>query len=144
MITKKVAVASDHAGPEMKKLVIKELQKLGIETIDLGTVSNESVDYPDYAEKLVDAVKNAEADMGVLICGTGIGMSIAANRHREIRAANCFNEETSSLARRHNNANVLALGARIIDLDTAAKCVHTFFTTEFEGGRHQKRLDKIS
>lgn len=144
MIAKKIAVGCDHAGLDLKNKVIAELKKLGAKIIDSGTNTTDSVDYPDYAEKVSQAIISGKADMGVVICGSGIGISIAANRHKEIRAANCFNEQTASLARLHNNANVLALGARVIDEESALKCVRVFFSTEFEGGRHEVRIKKMS
>ena len=117
---------------------------MGFTTLNLGTDSADSVDYPDFAEKVCAKIINKDADMGVLICGTGIGMSISANRHKEIRAALCHNEQTATLARQHNNANVLVLGARTTEEKTATACVKKFFTTDFEGGRHQPRVDKMS
>ncbi len=143
-ITKTIAIASDHAGCELKDAVKAELEAMGISVIDLGTNGNESVDYPDYGEKLAQSIINNQAEMGVAICGSGIGISIAANRHRQIRAALCHDEQTAALARQHNDANILALGARILDEQTALSCIRQFFTTEFEGGRHQRRVDKLS
>jgi len=144
MITKKIALGCDHTGPKLKNKIKSELESMGAQILDFGTDGNESVDYTDYAEKVSQAIINGDADMGVLICGSGVGISIAANRHREIRAANCINEEMASLARKHNNANVLALGARFVDTDTALKCLKTFFSTKFEGGRHERRVEKMS
>ncbi len=144
IIARTIAIACDHAGPPLKTKIKKTLEAMGATVLDFGTDGTESVDYPDYAEKVVQAILNGKAQMGVLICGSGIGISIAANRHRKIRAALCHSEETARLARAHNNANVLALGARIVDEPTALACVQAFFTTEFEGGRHQERVDKMS
>ena len=144
MITQKVAIGSDHAGYELKEKLKEELAALGLEVVDQGTDSTESVDYPDFGEKVAQAIIAGEADMGVIICGSGIGISIAANRHKEIRAALCHNEETAKLSRQHNNANVLALGARVVDEATARQCIQAFFTTEFEGGRHEVRVAKLS
>lgn len=131
-----IFIASDHAGFELKEYLQTQFNLL-----DLGTYSTESCDYPVFAKKLVVRLKND--DKGILICGTGIGMSIAANRFRNIRAALCFNEEMATLARQHNDANVLVLGARIIPPETAKNCVEKFLATDFEGGRHQRRLESM-
>lgn len=139
----KVAIASDHAGYQLKES-IKEAFATGIEWLDMGTTSEESVDYPDFGEALAKAISNGDAERGVVICGSGIGISIAANRYAAVRAALCFNPEMAKLAREHNDANVLALGSRIIDNDTAMNCVDTFMKTPFEGGRHQRRVEKLS
>ncbi len=138
----KIALGSDHAGFELKEKIKKELENK-YKIIDLGTDSKTSVDYPDFGEKVARAILDKEADFGIIICGTGIGISIAANRHKGIRAAVCHNEETAKLAREHNNANILALGARIVDEDTALKCVKKFLETDFEGGRHSNRVAKL-
>ncbi len=139
-----IAVACDHAGLDLKKRVAETLKELGFVVEDLGTDTTESVDYPDFANKLAVTLHQHPDWMGVLICGSGIGISIAANRHRHIRAALCHCEECATLARQHNNANVLALGARLLDETTALDCVRAFFTTKFEGGRHAKRVAKLS
>jgi len=131
-----IFIASDHAGFELK-----EYLKTQFNLLDLGTHNAESCDYPVFAEKLCNQMK--ASDKGILICGTGIGMSIAANRFKNIRAALCFNEEMAILSRQHNNANVLVLGARIISPETARNCVEKFLTSDFEGGRHQRRVDLI-
>lgn len=138
----KIFIASDHAGFELKEQLVADMQMLNF--INLGTLNSESVDYPDYASKLVKEVKQ-HGLAGVLICGTGIGMSIAANRHPEIRAALCMNEEMAKLAREHNDANILILGARLIDFDSAKKILETFVKTNFdhENARHSRRLNKI-
>jgi len=141
---RKIAIACDHAGPDLKERIKDELEVLGFEVLDFGTDDTNAVDYPDYAEKVSQAIITGQADMGVLICGSGIGMSIAANRHQEIRAALCHNEVAAELSRRHNNANVLAVGARTINEETAIACVRKFFNTEFEGGRHEDRIAKFS
>ncbi len=138
-----VAVASDHAAPRLRALLAEELAVLGVEVIDLGADGSEPVDYPDYAEKLTAAILHEKAQMGLLICGSGIGMSIAANRHAGIRAALCHNEETARLARQHNDANVLCLGARVMTEAEAQGAVRVFFSTPFEGGRHQRRVEKL-
>ncbi len=139
-----IAIASDHAGFERKALLIEEIARLGFTALDLGTHNTESVDYPDYGKKVADAVANGEAALGVVICGSGIGISIAANRNPKIRAALCHSEETARLARQHNDANVLALGARITDEPTSIVCLRAFLTTPFEGGRHTTRVNKLS
>lgn len=139
-----IALASDHAGIPLKKRILSHLRAGGHDVQDLGTHTEDSVDYPDFANSLAQKLKQGSAEMGVLICGSGIGISIAANRHRHIRAALCHSAETAQLARAHNNANVLVLGARVLDEATALACVDAFFGTEFEGGRHQRRVDKLS
>lgn len=139
-----VAVASDHAGYEMKERLKLALKERGLTIVDLGSDSTESVDYPDHAHALADTVADGRADLGVIVCGTGIGVSIAANRHPGIRAAVCSAPETASLARAHNDANVLALGARVIDEATALACLDAFLSTPFEGGRHASRVQKIN
>lgn len=139
-----VAIAADHAGYELKQELAAELKAMGYVVLDLGTDSAARVDYPDFADAMAGAIGDGRAEKGVLVCGSGIGISMAANRHREIRAAPCYDEETARLARGHNDANVLALGARLIDLETAKTCLRTFFSTEFEGGRHAGRVAKMS
>jgi ribose 5-phosphate isomerase B len=139
-----VAVAADHGGYELKTALVPELRALGFEVLDLGTNSTDSVDYPNFANAVADALGNGRAQRGVLICGTGIGMSIAANRHRHIRCALAHDATTAQLARLHNDANVLALGARVLGLETAKACLRTFFTTAFEGGRHVRRVAQLS
>ncbi len=140
----KLFIASDHAGFFLKEFLLQELSTLGFKIADLGCDSAEkSIDYPDIAEKMVSEIKS-DSDFGILICGSGVGISIAANRHKKIRAALCFNKEIASLARAHNNANVICFGARFIDKTEALNSVKTFFTTKFEGGRHEARVAKIS
>lgn len=139
-----IAFAADHAGVELKSALIAEAENLGYVTRNLGTNSAESVDYPDYAAKVVKMIENKEADFGVLICGTGIGIAIAANRSKKIRAALCHNEYTAKMAREHNDANVLVLGAKIVDTELAKKCLNVFLGTNFEGGRHAARVGKLS
>ena len=139
-----IILASDHAGLALKATLTKALEKEGIAVHDLGTYSESSVDYPDFAKQLADSIRTGVSDRGILICGSGIGMSMAANRYPYIRAALCHNVETASLARQHNNANVLVLGARIISEATALACMEAFLHTNFEGGRHQARIDKFS
>jgi len=139
-----VAITSDHAGIELKNNLIDCLKNYASETIDLGAYEkNVSVDYPDYGDLLAQTILAGKAQYGVAICGSGIGISIAANRHKGIRAALCHDGLTASLARQHNNANVLCLGARIIGIETAIDCINNFFTSDFLGDRHQKRVDKL-
>jgi ribose 5-phosphate isomerase B len=139
-----VAIAADHGGYDLKRVLVPEIGALGFAVLDLGTNSAESVDYPDFAGELVRAVADGRAGRGVLICGTGIGMTIAANRHRAIRAALCHDATTARLARQHNDANVLALGGRILGAEVAKECLKVFLTTAFEGGRHARRVAKLS
>ena len=139
----KIAIASDHAGFDMKEHVKKELKEKGFEVKDFGTHSRDSVDYPDYVHPLVSAVQKGEFEHGILLCGSGNGMAMAANRHPGIRAALCWTVEISRLAREHNDANVLCIPARYLDNSTADKMVDEFINTRFEGGRHQKRVEKI-
>ena len=140
----KVAIGGDHAGFEYKKELIEYLESLKIEAKDFGTYSSDSTDYPDYAHPVSLAVKNGEFDLGILICGSGNGVAMTANKHDDIRAAICWNEELSALARQHNNANILCLPARFISIHLAKKIVKTFVNTSFEGGRHQRRIQKMS
>ena len=138
-----IAIASDHAGFDLKALLKQELVTLGFEVLDLGPDSTASVDYPDFADRLAAALKEGMAARGVLICGTGIGISMAANRHRHIRAAVVHDVTSARLTRQHNNANVLCLGARLTGTDVAKDCLKVFLTTDFEGGRHQNRVAKL-
>lgn len=139
----KIAIANDHAAGDAKHRVRARLEGLGHEVRDLGTHDDTSTDYPDYAHALAQLVQSGEVDRGVLLCGTGIGMSIAANRHRGVRAALCHSAETAEMTRLHNDANVLCLGARVLDGDTLDACVDAFFGAVFEGGRHRRRVEKI-
>ena len=139
----KIALAADHAGFEEKEKIKKTLDEIGVEYTDMGTNSNESVDYPDYARKLGEAVAAGEFDKGILVCGSGTGMAIAANKIPGIRAAVAWNEEIARLSRQHNNANVLSLAARYIPDDEQEKIVKAWLTTDFEGGRHERRVEKI-
>ena len=138
-----VSIASDHAGFELKETIVSHLKALKIEVIDNGPKNDDSVDYPDFAKKVVDDLIGSNANRGILICGSGQGMAMSANKHTGIRAALCHNLEVTKLARAHNDANILTLGARVLDHETALQCVDTFFNTDFEGDRHQKRIDKI-
>jgi len=138
-----LAFASDHAGVGLKALLAAEAESLGWAVVDLGTHGSESVDYPDYGERLAKAVLAGEAAFGVAICGSGIGISIACNRHHGIRAAVVHDETSARLAREHNDANVLALGQRLIGEEGARRCLAAFLETPFAGGRHQRRVDKL-
>ncbi len=138
-----VAVASDHAGFPHKRVVAECLAEAGLEVLDLGTYDEASVDYPDSGRALAEAIRSGRANRGVAVCGTGIGISIAINRYPEVRAALCHNETTARLAREHNDANVLALGARIVGTEVAKDCLRAFLQTPFAGGRHGPRVDKL-
>lgn len=140
----KVAVGCDHGGFVLKDAVIGTLEELGAQVVDFGTYSTESVDYPVYGKKVADAVASGECDLGVVMCGTGIGISIAANKVKGIRAAVVTNEFMAEMTRRHNNANVIALGGRVITPEEAKVHVKAWYTAQFEGGRHQKRIDMIT
>ena len=137
----KVAIASDHAGLNLKTVVREHLQEQNFEVADLGPQTNQSVDYSSYALTLARAVAGLEYDQGILICGTGLGMSMAANRVKGVRAALCCNEYMARMARAHNNANVLCFGERVIGQGLALAIVDAWLATEFEGGRHQRRID---
>lgn len=139
----KIAIASDHAGFDMKEHVKAELEKKGIEVGDFGTHSKDSVDYPDYVHPLVSSIQKGDFEQGILLCGSGNGMAMAANRHAGIRAALCWTGEIARLAREHNDANVLCIPSRFTDNDTADKMVNEFISTPFEGGRHKVRVEKI-
>ena len=139
----KIALASDHAGFAEKEKLKPFLEEMGNEIHDLGTVSEDSVDYPDYAARVAREVSSGAADQGLLVCGSGTGMAIAANKIPGVRAAVAWSEETARLARQHNDANVLAVGARTTPVEALPSIVRTFFTTGFEGGRHSKRVEKI-
>ena len=143
MPDKPVAIASDHAGYALKATLVEELRALGHEVLDLGTHSPDSVDYPDFGKALAEAVANGRAERGVVVCGTGIGISIAVNRHAGVRAAVCHDETSARLAREHNDANVLALGARLVGAEVAKDCLRRFLETEFAGGRHVARVAKL-
>jgi ribose 5-phosphate isomerase B len=138
-----VAVASDHAGLALKQVLADELRAMAYEVLDLGTDSPDSVDYPDYGRALAEPIAGGRAERGVVVCGPGIGVSIAANRHPGVRAAVCHDVSSARLSRQHNDANVLALGARLIGVETAKDCLRTFLETRFEGGRHARRVAKL-
>ena len=140
----KIAICADHAGFDLKKMIMDHLKaKNPVAIKDFGTYSSESCDYPDFAHPMASAVESGEFDFGISICGSGNGISMTVNKHQGIRAALCWNAEIAALARRHNNANVLSLPARFISAEEAFHMVDVFFTTDFEGGRHQTRIDKI-
>jgi ribose 5-phosphate isomerase B len=139
----KVAIGCDHAGVALKNEIIPILKELAVDWEDVGTKTEESVDYPDFGEKVSELVSNGKMERGILICGTGIGMSIVANKFPGVRAALCSEAFSATMSRLHNDANLLVLPGRIIDGKTAAEIVKVWFTTPFEGGRHQRRLDKI-
>lgn len=140
----KLAIGADHGGFVLKQEVVNYLQTVkSVEVSDFGTATKDSVDYPDYGKKVAEAVSNGAADRGILICGTGIGMSIVANRYPKVRAALCHDHFTARMSRLHNDANVLVMGERVIGKGVALEIVQTWLETEFEGGRHQLRLDKI-
>lgn len=139
-----IAIASDHGGFELKNALVEYLKKEGYDVADLGTHSAESVDYPDIAVRMAEAIKNGEARKGILLCGTGIGISIAANRYPFIRAALVHDAFGARLCREHNNANVLVLGGRTTGAEVAFDCARIFLTTDFLGGRHARRVDKLS
>ena len=140
----KIAVGCDHGGIVLKDSVVKTLERLGAEVVDLGCYSTDSVDYPEYGEKVAKAVASGAADAGVIMCGTGIGISIAANKVKGIRAAVVTNTYMAKLTKNHNNANIIALGGRVISPEEAEAIVEAWYTAEYEGGRHQRRLDMIS
>lgn len=143
MTKRTIAIASDHAGVEMKQQLIDLLKVEGFLPLDLGPSDTASVDYPDYANALCKAMMEKKADAGILTCGSGIGMCIAANRHKGIRAAQCWDGLSARLSRRHNNANVVCIGARLTGIETAKDIVKQFLNTEFEAGRHQRRVEKL-
>ena len=140
----KIAVGCDHGGIVLKDSGVKTLERLGAEVVDLGCYSTESVDYPEYGLKVANAVASGECDAGVVMCGTGIGISISANKVKGIRAAVVTNTYMAKLTKNHNNANIIALGGRVITPEEAEAIVEAWYTAEYEGGRHQRRLDMIS
>ncbi|WP_420582720.1 ribose 5-phosphate isomerase B [Reichenbachiella sp.] len=140
----KIAIGGDHAGFEYKKEIIDMLEAAGHSTQNFGTDTGDSVDYPDHVHPLATSVESSENDLGILICGSGNGVAMTANKHQGIRAALCWQKDLAELARQHNNANVIAIPARFVSLDIAKEMVSAFVSTDFEGGRHQNRVDKIS
>jgi ribose 5-phosphate isomerase B len=141
---KKISIGCDHAGFCLKEIVKNNLGKKGYEIADFGTFSEESTDYPDYAHPVANAVEKGISDSGILICGSGNGVCITANKYPNVRAALCWNAEIASLARKHNNANIVCLPARFISAEQAQEIIETFINTEFEGGRHERRINKIN
>lgn len=139
----KIALSADHAGFELKEKIYKHLIDKGHSVTDFGTYSRESIDYPEFAYVASKSIVEHNNELGILICGSGVGVSITANKVKGIRAANCFNKEMASLARKHNNANVICFGARFIEPEQAIAMADIFISTEFEGGRHKVRVDKI-
>jgi ribose 5-phosphate isomerase B len=144
MTVKKMAIGCDHAGYAYKTAIIALLENNGIEVVDYGTNSTDSVDYPDFIHPVAALVESDKADLGVVLCGSGNGVAMTANKHQGIRAALCWQPVLAALARQHNNANILAIPVRFISEETALEMVQTFINTDFEGGRHQNRVDKIS
>ena len=140
---KKISLASDHAGFVLKEIIKKKLTKQKIKVFDLGPRTKDSVDYPDYAKKVARYVCTKKTNMGILVCGSGTGMAMSANKFRKIRAAVCYNSVSTRLSRTHNNANILALGSRLTNKREALKLVNIFLSTKFEGGRHLRRIRKI-
>lgn len=144
MTTETIAIACDHAGIGLKTTLVEELKTKGFNVLDLGCDGSESVDYPDYAYKLAQAIRNGDAKRGVVVCGSGIGISIAVNRFPEVRCALIHDNIGARMCRQHNDANVIALGDRMIGEATALDCLDAFLNTEFEGGRHARRVEKLS
>ena len=140
---KKIFISSDHAGFKLKEEIKSHLLKKKLSFQDLGPFNEDRVDYPDYAHKVARKVKANKSNVGILVCGSGMGMNIAANRHKNIRAAQCFNLKSTKLSRLHNDANIITLGSRLLTKKLAINCVNTFLNTKFEGGRHSKRIKKI-
>jgi ribose 5-phosphate isomerase B len=140
----KIAIGADHAGFELKEVIKQYLNSNGFNVKDFGAYSVDSVDYPDFAHPVADMVESGDAQLGIVICGSGNGINMAVNKHQGIRSALCWLPELASLARQHNNANVLALPARFISEEVALACVKSFLAAEFEGGRHERRVNKIS
>ena len=140
---KKISLASDHAGFVLKEIIKKKLIKQKVKVFDLGPTTKDSVDYPDYAKKVARNVSSKRTNMGILVCGSGTGMAMTANKFRKIRAAVCYNSASTRLSRTHNNANILALGSRLTNNKKALKLVNIFISTKFEGGRHLRRVKKI-
>ena len=140
---KKIFISSDHAGFKLKEDIKIYLSMRNLEFKDLGPNNGEKVDYPDYAHKVAKKVKTNKNNIGILVCGSGTGMNIAANKHKNVRAAQCFNIKSTRLSRLHNNANIITLGSRLTKKNIAFKCIDIFMNTKFEGGRHKKRVKKI-
>jgi ribose 5-phosphate isomerase B len=143
-MAKKIAIGSDHAGFSLKQVLIEYLTAQGYQVSDFGTYSEASVDYPDFAHPVAASVENDESQFGILVCGSGQGVAITANKHQEIRAALVWDEPLAELSRQHNNANIICLPARFVSVEKAIACVEKFLSTDFEGGRHQGRINKMS
>ncbi len=143
MLFSKICIASDHAGYQLKEKIKDFLIKKDVPVIDLGPLASEPVDYPDYAKKLAKRVLSKKSDGGILVCGSGTGMAITANKFKGIRAAQCYSRKSTILSRQHNNANIICLGSRMLKSKEAFNFINYFFNTKFQGGRHQKRLNKI-
>ena len=139
----KIAIGSDHAGFELKQIIVEHLSSGNLDFVDFGTNSLDSVDYPDFAKRVADEVSNKDLVMGILVCGSGQGMAMTANRYKDVRAAICHNSDVAKVTREHNDANILCLGSRFIEEAEALKCVDVFLSTDFEGERHLKRINKI-
>lgn len=139
-----IAIGADHAGYAYKSAIIEKLTGLGHSVMDAGTDSEDSTDYPDHIHPVADSIEQGQSDAGIILCGSGNGAAMTANKHQGIRAALCWNTELASLARQHNDANILAIPSRFVSLDLALEMVDAFLSTPFEGGRHQRRVDKIS
>lgn len=139
----KIAIGSDHAGFELKQIIVEHLSSRNLDFVDFGTNSLDSVDYPDFAKRVADEVSNKDLVMGILVCGSGQGMAMTANRYKDVRAAICHNSDIAKVTREHNDANILCLGSRFIEEAEALKCVDVFLSTDFEGERHLKRINKI-
>lgn len=142
--TKTIPIASDHAAFELKSFLISRLKEAGIDVIDMGTHNSDSVDYPDFIHPLAKAVNDGVYERGIIMCGSGNGAQITANKYPEVRAGLCWNLEQAELTRAHNNANIISLPGRFVELEKAWEIVQTFLNTEFEGGRHMRRVEKIS
>ena len=143
LLFKKISIASDHAGFILKEIIKKKLIKKKVKVLDLGPKSKNSVDYPDFAKKVARNLISKKTKMGILVCGSGTGMAMSANKFRKIRAAVCYNTVSTRLSRTHNDANILALGSRLTKRNDAIKLVNVFLSTKFEGGRHLRRIKKI-
>ena len=143
-LSKPIAVGADHAGYEYKTVIVDLLKNKGLEVKDFGTCSTDSVDYPDFAHPVATAIENGEANLGILICGSGNGVAITANKHQGIRAAICWNKDIARLSRQHNNANILCIPSRFVPTPEAEEMVNIFLSAPFEGGRHDKRVQKMA
>lgn len=139
----KIAIGNDHAGTDYKQAIVEHLKSKGVEVVNYGTNTNDSVDYPDFVHPVANDVEDHKVDFGILICGSGNGVNMTANKHQGVRAALCWTKEISALARQHNNANIISIPARFTTKQQAIEMVDTFLETPFEGGRHQSRVDKI-